>query len=75
MAKADPFRFSTKNQDDETDLLYYGYRYYNPSAGRCISGDPIGERGGRNLYRFARSSAVNVMNGSVHEIVMSATGR
>ena len=27
MAKANPFRFSTKYQDDETDLLYYGYRY------------------------------------------------
>ena len=24
MAKANPFRFSTKYQDDETDLLYYG---------------------------------------------------
>ena len=36
MAKANPFRFSTKYQDDETDLLYYGYRYYNPSTGRWI---------------------------------------
>jgi len=27
MAKANPFRFSSKYQDDETDLLYYGYRY------------------------------------------------
>jgi hypothetical protein len=27
MAKANPFRFSTKYQDDETDLLYYGYHY------------------------------------------------
>jgi len=29
MAKLNPFRFSTKFQDAETDLLYYGYRY-NP---------------------------------------------
>jgi RHS repeat-associated protein len=28
MARANSFRFSTKYQDDETDLLYYGYRYY-----------------------------------------------
>jgi hypothetical protein len=27
MANACPFRFSTKHQDEETDLLYYGYRY------------------------------------------------
>jgi hypothetical protein len=32
MAKANPFRFSTKYQDDESDLLYYGYRYYNAST-------------------------------------------
>jgi hypothetical protein len=27
LAKANPFRFSTKHQDDESDLLYYGDRY------------------------------------------------
>ena len=36
MAKANPFRFSTKYQDDETDLLYYGYRYYDASKGRWL---------------------------------------
>lgn len=41
VAKANPFRFSTKYQDDETDLLYYGYRYYNASTGRWITRDPI----------------------------------
>jgi RHS repeat-associated protein len=40
MAKLNPFRFSTKYDDDETDLLYYGYRYYNPSTGRWLSRDP-----------------------------------
>ncbi len=45
MAKANPFRFSTKYQDDETDLLYYGYRYYNASTGRWGSRDPLGELG------------------------------
>jgi RHS repeat-associated protein len=45
MAKANPFRFSTKYQDDETDLLYYGYRYYSASTGRWLSSDPIGEFG------------------------------
>jgi RHS repeat-associated protein len=45
MAKANPFRFSTKYQDDETDLLYYGYRYYSAGTGRWLSRDPIEERG------------------------------
>ena len=51
-AKANPFRFSTKYQDNESDLVYYGYRSYNPSAGRWLSRDPIGERGGVNPYAF-----------------------
>jgi RHS repeat-associated protein len=52
MAKANPFRFSTEYQDDESDLLYYGYRYYNASTGRWISRDPMEEDGGLNLYGF-----------------------
>jgi RHS repeat-associated protein len=59
MAKANPFRFSTKYQDDETDLLYYGYRYYSPSTGRWLSRDPIEEDGGFNLYGFVNSNPVN----------------
>ena len=59
MAFVNPFRFSTKYQDDETGLLYYGYRYYNSSTGRWLSRDPIGERGGFNLYTCCGNSLVN----------------
>jgi len=58
MAKANPFRFSTKYQDDESDLLYYGYRYYKASTGTWLSPDPIGERGGKNLYGFLRNEPI-----------------
>src|SRR6516162_5824054 len=37
MAFLNPFRFSNKFQDDETGLLYYGYRSYNPSTGRWLN--------------------------------------
>ncbi len=50
MAKANPFRFSTKYQDDEIGLLYYGYRYYDPSTGRWNSRDPMNEEAGLSLY-------------------------
>jgi RHS repeat-associated protein len=43
MAKNNPLRFSTKYQDDESDLLYYGYRYYKPSTGTWPNRDPLGE--------------------------------
>ncbi|MCZ7592437.1 MAG: RHS repeat-associated core domain-containing protein [Kiritimatiellae bacterium] len=44
-ASQNPFRFSTKYADDETDLVYYGYRFYSPGLGRWTSRDPIGEKG------------------------------
>jgi len=53
MAAANPMRFSTKYHDGESGFLYYGYRYYDPSTGRWISRDPIGEEGGRNLFFLA----------------------
>jgi RHS repeat-associated protein len=53
------FRFSTKYQDVETGLLYYGLRYYNPSTGRWPSRDPIEERGGANLYGMVGNDPVN----------------
>ena len=58
VAKANPFRFSTKYQDDETDLLYYGYRYYTANTGRWITRDPHDESGGLNLYAAVLNSPV-----------------
>ncbi len=62
MAKANPFRFSTKYQDDESDLLYYGYRYYNPNTGRWPNRDPLEEQGGRNLYGFIHNNPLTVVD-------------
>ena len=56
-----PFRFSTKYTDDESDFLYYGYRYYNPNVGRWLSRDPLDEFGGENLYNFSANNAVNLV--------------
>lgn len=52
VAKSNPFRFSTKYADDESESVYYGYRYYAPTTGRWLTRDPINEQGGRNLYAF-----------------------
>ncbi|MGJ8639320.1 MAG: RHS repeat-associated core domain-containing protein [Opitutaceae bacterium] len=53
------FRFSTKYEDAETGLLYYGFRYYDASTGRWLSKDPIGERGGLNLYGMVGNDLLN----------------
>jgi len=41
MAEVNPFRFSTKYQDYETGLLYYGLRYYRPNTGSWTSRAPL----------------------------------
>ena len=52
------YRFSTKPRDIETGLYYYGYRYYDSMTGRWLSRDPIGKRGGMNLYRFPGNNGI-----------------
>jgi RHS repeat-associated protein len=59
LAAFNPFRFSTKYTDDETGLLYYGYRYYNPQLGRWVSRDPAEEHGGINLMGFGFNDLAN----------------
>jgi len=57
-AKVNPFRFSSKYTDDETGLVYYGHRYYNPLLAKFISRDPKEELGGLHLYAFLKNNAV-----------------
>lgn len=42
-APINPIRWSTKYQDPESDLIYYGYRYYTPSLDRWLNNDPLNE--------------------------------
>jgi len=58
LADAQPLRFSTKWTDVETGLLYYGYRYYNPTTGRWLSRDPIEEQSDANLYQIVANQPI-----------------
>ncbi len=58
-ATQNPFRFSTKYTDAETEFVYYGHRYYVPTLGRFLNRDPIEEAGGLNLYGFCGNDGVN----------------
>ncbi|MHA1067257.1 RHS repeat-associated core domain-containing protein, partial [Enterobacter ludwigii] len=50
---------------DATGLYYYGYRYYQPWAGRWLSADPAGTVDGLNLFRMCRNNPQTMrdMNG------------
>jgi RHS repeat-associated protein len=57
-ASPSAFGFSTKIEDAQTGLLYYGYRYYDPVMGRWPSRDPIEENGGTNLFAMVANDPV-----------------
>lgn len=40
-------------------MLDFGFRHYDPRHGRFISRDPIGEKGGTNLYAYAGNDPIN----------------
>ncbi|WP_348650907.1 RHS repeat domain-containing protein [Enterobacter cloacae] len=52
-------RYSGKERD-ATGLYYYGYRYYQPWAGRWLSADPAGTVDGLNLFRMVRNNPVTL---------------
>ncbi|HFJ9805228.1 RHS repeat-associated core domain-containing protein [Morganella morganii] len=52
-------RYSGKERD-ATGLYYYGYRYYQPWAGRWLSSDPAGTVDGLNLFRMVRNNPVTL---------------
>ncbi|WP_338872418.1 DUF6531 domain-containing protein [Myxococcus stipitatus] len=49
-----PWRWPGQYEDAETGLYYNRFRYYDPSAGRYISRDPIGLAGGLDLYGYPK---------------------
>ena len=59
IAANNPLQFSSEQFDADLGLIYYNYRYYLPAIGKWLTKDPIGERGGWNLYAFCRNNAIN----------------
>ena len=50
------FRFPGQYYDSETGLHYNYHRDYHPGIGRYAEPDPIGFRGGINLYAYVRNN-------------------
>ncbi len=59
LAGANLYRFSSKEAHANSGLVYYLYRYYEPNLQRWVNSDPIGERGGINLYQFVFNEPVH----------------
>jgi RHS repeat-associated protein len=56
------FRLPGQFFDEESGLHYNYFRDYHPGIGRYIEADPIGMKGGINLYLYCANDPVNSMD-------------
>jgi RHS repeat-associated protein len=52
----------TGREADGTGLYYYRARYYDSRQGRFLTEDPIGIKGGINVYQYALNDPVNLFD-------------
>jgi RHS repeat-associated protein len=50
----------TSRENDQTGLLFYRARYYDPVMKRFISSDPIGLAGGMNMFAYVNGNPVSL---------------
>jgi RHS repeat-associated protein len=58
LAEANCYQFSSKEEDLNSGLVYYLYRFYDPNLQRWVNRDPIGVFGGINLYTFVLNKPI-----------------
>jgi RHS repeat-associated protein len=54
-----PFQFTARELDQDTGIYEYRARYYDQTAGRFISEDPIRFKAGTNFYKYVGNSPTN----------------
>lgn len=73
----DPFGFGGQAgyyTDTETGLILCTHRYYDPQAGRWLTRDPMGYRGGINLYGYTKNNPVNSADPSGYAQLVGVPG-
>jgi len=66
--------YTGRQYDAESQIYYYRARYYNPRTERFISRDPIGTKGGINLYGYCNNNSVIFLDGSGLVAIPTPTG-
>jgi len=56
------FRYTGREFDAETNLYFYRFRYYDSTAGRFISEDPIMFLGGHDFYTYVANAPVSFID-------------
>jgi RHS repeat-associated protein len=62
LAEANVYRFSSKELHMNSGLVYYLYRYYEPSLQRWLGRDPVQEWGGACLYAFLGNRPLSLVD-------------
>ncbi len=67
-AVKNPYKFTGREQDEETGLYFYRARYYDAEIGRFLSKDSLMSemRIAGNLYNYVDNNPVNVIDPSGH---------
>jgi RHS repeat-associated protein len=56
------YRFTGKERDEESGLVYFGHRYYAPWIARWSSSDPAGTVDGVNLFLYVRGNPLKFVD-------------
>jgi RHS repeat-associated protein len=59
-----PFQYTNREVDSETNLYFYRARYYDQTIGRFLSEDPIRFSGGVDFYSYTKNNGVNAADPS-----------
>ena len=57
-----PFMFTGRYYEPLRGIYYYRARVYKPSIGRFLQPDPIGYKGGLNLYSYCLNNPINYID-------------
>lgn len=59
---SNPWQFSSKRYEDESGLVFFGKRYYDPEIGRWITPDPLGFVDGPNRYAYVLNNPLSMQD-------------
>ncbi len=57
-----PWRFASKRVDSETNMQFFGRRYYDATNGVWLTQDPLGIQAGPNLYAYVKNNPLTLFD-------------